>query len=493
MLTLGSLFDGIGGFPLAGERCGIKALWASEIEKNCVSITRRHFPKMKHLGDLTGVHGGDIPPVDIISFGSPCQGMSVAGKRQGLQDERSNLFFEAVRIIYEMREATDGEFPKYAIWENVPGSFSGNNGQDFRAVLQEITKTEIPMPKSGRWATAGMVRGGRQCRSLAWRQLDAQFFGVPQRRKRIFLVADFRNEHVAEILFKPESLLGYSKQSQEEREETSSSSGNGAQRTSRDERGHPDTLETSVDFGRTSDRIRINPRTSATIQAGGGGGGAKTGLYLLPKEGKACLSLAPVASTLRANAGAPKHESDILERLAIGVYESNSHGGYKEGCGTLRASGGDYGGGSENLVCQTLPINDANIHGSANGFGIGDDGDPAPTLTGRDRHGVVFYEAYQHHGWREADVAGALTTNQNSHVRGDTPIVSVRYVLRKLTPLECERLQGFPDDWTRYTEDGTEKKDTPRYMAAGNSLAVPCAERVFRGILEVEGKGEKYE
>lgn len=353
-----------------------------------------------------------------------------------------------------MREATDGEFPKYAIWENVPGSFSGNNGQDFRAVLQEITKTEIPMPKSGRWATAGMVRGGRQCRSLAWRQLDAQFFGVPQRRKRIFLVADFRNEHVAEILFKPESLLGYSKQSQEEREETSSSSGNGAQRTSRDERGHPDTLETSVDFGRTSDRIRINPRTSATIQAGGGGGGAKTGLYLLPKEGKACLSLAPVASTLRANAGAPKHESDILGRLAIGVYESNSHGGYKEGCGTLRAS---------------------------------------PHTDRRDRHGVVFYEAYQHHGWREADVAGALTTNQNSHVRGDTPIVSVRYVLRKLTPLECERLQGFPDDWTRYTEDGTEKKDTPRYMAAGNSLAVPCAERVFRGILEVEGKGEKYE
>lgn len=156
-LTLGSLFDGIAGFPLAAGRHGIKTVWTSEIEPNCIDIAGRHFPDAVNLGDITRIKGGEIPVVDIISFGSPCQDLSVAGKQTGLDGSRSGLFMEAVRIIREMREKTDGEYPKYIIWENVAGAFSSNKGEDFRRVLEEITEASIPMPTSGKWASAGLV------------------------------------------------------------------------------------------------------------------------------------------------------------------------------------------------------------------------------------------------------------------------------------------------------------------------------------------------
>lgn len=156
-MTLGSLFDGIAGFPLAASRYGIKTVWASEIEKNCIDIAKKHFPDVLHLGDITEIDGAKIPAVDIISFGSPCQDLSVAGKQAGLSGEKSKLFLEAVRIIREMRLKTNGEYPKYIIWENVAGAFSSHKGEDFRRVLEEITESNIPMPASGRWAAAGMV------------------------------------------------------------------------------------------------------------------------------------------------------------------------------------------------------------------------------------------------------------------------------------------------------------------------------------------------
>ena len=156
-MTLGSLFDGIAGFPLAAERQGIKTVWISEIEANCIEIAKRHFPDAENLGDITEIDGGSIPAVDIISFGSPCQDLSVAGGQKGLDGARSGLFMEAVRIVREMRKKTNGEYPKYIIWENVAGAFSSNKGEDFRRVLEEITESNIPMPKSGKWANAGMV------------------------------------------------------------------------------------------------------------------------------------------------------------------------------------------------------------------------------------------------------------------------------------------------------------------------------------------------
>ena len=159
MPALGSLFDGIGVFPLAASRCGITPLWASEIERAPVSITRRHFPDMEHLGDVTKLDGGKIPPVDIITFGSPCQNLSTAGNREGLAGVKSGLFFEAIRIIKEMRCETNGVYPTFAVWENVAGAFSSNDGMDFRAVLEAFTGAAVSMPAGGRWASAGMVRG----------------------------------------------------------------------------------------------------------------------------------------------------------------------------------------------------------------------------------------------------------------------------------------------------------------------------------------------
>ena len=207
-LTLGSLFDGIGGFPYAASFYGIMPLWASEIVPECVSVTKKHFPDMEHFGDITKLHGGKLPPVDIITFGSPCQDLSVAsGKRLGLAGERSGLFLEAIRIIREMQEATNGEYPKFALWENVPGALSSSSRRDFKAVLEAFTDAEVPMPGSGRWANAGMVRGRGV--DLAWCVYDAQYFGTAQRRRRIFLIADFRGERSGEILFVPKSLSGY--------------------------------------------------------------------------------------------------------------------------------------------------------------------------------------------------------------------------------------------------------------------------------------------
>ena len=205
-LTLGSLFDGIGGWQLAAVRAGIVPIWSSEIEAFPIEVTKRHFPRTLQFGDVTKLDGARIPPVDIICAGSPCQDLSVAGKRAGLAGERSGLFVQAINIVRQMRRATGGQKPRFFVWENVPGAFSSNHRQDFRAVLEEIGQAEIPMPRSGRWADAGMVR--TEAADIAWRVLDAQYWGVPQRRKRIFLVADFATSErcAAKVLFEPASV-----------------------------------------------------------------------------------------------------------------------------------------------------------------------------------------------------------------------------------------------------------------------------------------------
>ena len=215
-LTLGSLFDGSGGFPLGGLLAGITPVWASEIEPFPIRVTTKRLPFMKHYGNISAMDGGRIEPVDIITFGSPCQDMSVAGRRDGLDGSRSSLFYEAVRIIKEMRCATDGKYPRWICWENVPGAFSSNKGEDFKAVLEAVIgiaepNAEVPMPEKARWPYADLYMG--EGWSLAYRTLDAQYWGVPQRRKRIYLVADFAGECAREILFEQKSLSGNSPQS----------------------------------------------------------------------------------------------------------------------------------------------------------------------------------------------------------------------------------------------------------------------------------------
>ena len=209
-MKLGSLFDGSGGFPLAGAMHGIEPVWSSEIEPFCLKVEALRFPKCKQLGSVTDINGAEVEPVDIITFGSPCQDLSVAGKQAGIHEgERSNLFFEAIRIIKEMRHATANKFPRFAVWENVPGAFSSNRGADFQAVLESFcsvcdSTVTVPRPADGVWQPAGCVLGDGY--SIAWRVYDAQYWGVPQRRKRIYLIADFATGSAGEILFKPESM-----------------------------------------------------------------------------------------------------------------------------------------------------------------------------------------------------------------------------------------------------------------------------------------------
>lgn len=379
LMTLGSLFDGIAGFPLAAKRQGITPVWGSEIEADCIDISAKHFPDMQQLGDITKISGAEIPPVDIISFGSPCQNLSVAGNGKGLAGSESRLFFEAVRIIDEMRCATNGKYPKYAVWENVAGAFSSNKGRDFQKVLEEITKTAIPMPASGRWAGAGMVRsrGG----STAWRMLDAQYWGVPQRRKRIYLVRDFRTDRAGQILFECESVLGYVAEGR------GHETGYAGQTADCASGGNSGGLAQGADG-----QLKLN---SVTLMGRAGGGAAKTGYYLLP------------VYTIIGN---------VLGRKA--------------------GSGGN----------QT---------------GVGQD--ISPTLTESDRHAIAAPEE----SWRQ------------------------KYRVRSLTPLECERLDGFPDNWTQYGASGKEMSSNARIKALGNSIAVPCAERVFRGIIAVEQEGRE--
>lgn len=212
-LTLGSLFDGSGGFPLGGLISGITPVWASEIEPFPIRVTTKRLPFMKHYGDISQMDGGKIEPVDIITFGSPCTDMSVAGRRAGLEGQQSVLFYQAIRIIKEMRCATNGKYPRYIVWENVPGAFSSNGGEDFKAVLEAVIgvaepDTQVPMPEKAKWPYADCYMGDGW--SVAYRTLDAQYWGVPQRRKRIYLVADFAGGRACDILFKSEGMSRYS-------------------------------------------------------------------------------------------------------------------------------------------------------------------------------------------------------------------------------------------------------------------------------------------
>lgn len=331
-ITLGSLFDGIGGWQFAAVECGIVPVWSSEIETFPLSVTAKHFPNTKQLGDVKDINGAEIEPVDIICAGSPCQDLSVAGNRAGLKGERSGLFRNAIDIVRQMRRATGGAYPKWFVWENVPGAFSSNKGADFKSVLEEITETNIPMPRSGRWAKSGLVRSSK-C-DIAWRVLDAQYWGVPQRRKRIFLVADFRKERQPEVLFEPESVPWNTKEGGKQREESSRNTRESTEKASRTyciegNGGNPTCnqgcmmimqgiatqsyhdmklsdkaaslrasggaygggsenyalqstpQQCTVDFGSTGTRIYMNADKSVTLTANGGGLGAKTGLYCI--------------------------------------------------------------------------------------------------------------------------------------------------------------------------------------------------------------------
>lgn len=482
-MKLGSLFDGIGGWMLAAIRHGITPVWASEIEPFPISVTKRHFPNVVHLGDVKNIDGADIEPVHVITFGSPCQDLSIAGKREGLGGERSGLFLEAIRIIKEMREVTNGPYPRFIVWENVPGAFSSNRGLDFKTVLEEIAEAEIPMPASGKWAQSGMVRSSRA--DIAWRVLDAQYWGVSQRRKRIFLVADFRGRRAAEILFKPESLRGNFKESCSTWQGTPGSVAFGVGgtsetahclRSSASKADKPESttciVKTSLGFD-TKDSIansmpvlenktppiKTNNRLGVLAFKSGQGSKARS------------LGLAAdVLPTLSANAGGNTvpviydmtHADEVMRRVKDCIVL------------TLNARMGT--GGNQVPVIHEVYTKQSISEYKNRGV--------ASTIASRDYKSatdlVVNPLVLDCRNIIAGEISGTLQSKQGGgySLNYQNPIYANNTV-RRLTPLECERLQGLPDGWT---EGGS---DSARYKAIGNGMAQPCADYVMSGIAEI--------
>lgn len=322
-LTLGSLFDGSGGFPLGGLLAGITPVWASEIEPFPIRVTTKRLPFMKHYGNISAMDGGEIEPVDIITFGSPCQDMSIAGRRDGLDGSRSSLFYEAVRIIKEMRCATGGRYPRYIVWENVPGAFSSNKGEDFKAVLEAVIgivepETEVPMPEKARWPYADLYMGDGW--SVAYRTLDAQYWGVPQRRRRIYLVADFAGRGAGKILFESEGLSGYSAEGFRSWQRAAGSF-------------TPCTGATGFDGYNGN----LTEDTSATLGVNRGMSTGRNGIVLNDQGGGRMDVTEKVTSTLRAEA---HHPPCVMESAGFCTEHSAKSRtiGYEEECSpTLRA------------------------------------------------------------------------------------------------------------------------------------------------------------
>lgn len=552
-LTLGSLFDGSGGFPLGGLISGITPLWASEIEPFPIRVTTKRLPNIKHLGDISKVSGADIDPVDIITFGSPCTDMSVAGKRAGLDGQQSVLFYQAIRIVKEMRCKSNGKYPRFIVWENVPGAFSSNKGEDFKAVLDAVCKVKsegyvVPMPENGKWANAGNIMADDF--SLAWRVFNAQYWGVPQRRKRIYLVADFAGGSAGKILFESEGVSGYSPKSLRPWQGTAGTFKEG-------------TLATGIDGYNGS----LTGDAAATLGENCGISTGRNGVIVLNDQGGNRMDVTEdMTCTLRAKSNHPplvfeNHSQDsryvgpletaqtvlatfgtggnnqpfVMEAYGICAKESNSmksdnpnSGFYKADTSrTIDKSGGnptcnqggiavvcvDQGGGKsacnitenmsptltcthggEPVVCLQGSMIGRKDENGPQGSGVNDD--VSFTLNATDKHAVVYaidresFNCGQNFARNlgitadgvnptlNAQGPSAVATPTYSSSKAsfftsaekelantlvatdykDPPIVNdgdeLKYIVRRLTPTECARLQGFPDWWC--SELGTE-------------------------------------
>lgn len=561
MMTLGSLFDGIGGFPLAAVHCGGVPVWASEIEPFPMRVTKLRFPDMIHVGDITKLDGAKLPPVDVICGGSPCQDLSVAGLRKGLAGERSGLFMDQVRIVKEMRaederRGVSDDFirPRYLVWENVPGAFSSANGEDFRAVIEEIVHIKdstchVPRPDTGRWESAGAAILGDQF-SLAWRVLDAQYWGVAQRRRRIFLVADFGGLTAPKILFEQERLLRDPAEGQGQGKGVTTAAGNssadsGGSRVAEEKQVdifafHINQREETINLNGISgalmattnmqmqtfvaegmrkfesaekkeeclclndqggERMDVSVDITATLRAGMSG---HPPLVMGIQQGSAGTEEIPdPALTEEAETGG-NNQQILFENHGIDARYTGPH----EVAPTMSAR---YGTGGNNVplvsdmpesYCIAGNIIDREVQNGGNGLGC--QPDISYTLTSADRHAVFSRQrsdeflqnrvtatqsARQHKDATDLvcepyqNTVGTIGYTDhkginNQYVSEDKCIVENRKLIRRLTPLECKRLQGFPDHWT----DIPGASDSARYKALGNSVAIPCVDFVLRGI-----------
>lgn len=492
-LTLGSLFDGSGGFPLGGLISGITPVWASEIEPFPIRVTTKRLPFIKHYGDISTMDGSKIEPVDIITFGSPCQDLSIAGKRDGLDGKRSSLFYEAIRIVKEMRCATDGKKPRYIVWENVPGAFSSNKGEDFRCVLEGICHIKdetLSVPKIDKWKQAGSIVGDYF--SLAWRVLDAQYWGVPQRRKRIFLVADFAGGGAGEILFKSEGLSGYSKKSIRSWQGTSSNfadsigatgticlNDQGGERmdvttditcTLRAKSNHPPCIMDSAVFDnhgkdtRFTGPIDVAPTISATYGTGGNNQpfvveNPKTYDVRFTSEGtvnaRSNVYESDTARTIDTSGNAPDSnqggiavvESYGLQGSMIGRADKNG----PQGDGVNEELSFTLNTVDKHAVVYAIDRESFNCgQNYARNLGITEDGINS-TLKAQGPSAVAtpIYSSSKASFFTDAkeELANTLVATDYK----DPPLINdndgIDYTVRRLTPTECARLQGFPDWW----------------------------------------------
>ena len=558
-LTLGSLFDGIGGFPLAGKYAGIRPVWASEIEPFPIRVTEKRLPEMKRYGDIHGLHGAKLEPVDVITFGSPCQDVSIAGKREGLSGGRSGLFFEAIRVIREMREATNGEYPKWAVWENVPGALSSHNGEDFRQVLESLIRVQepeadVPLPAGGRWLPAGEIMGDGY--ALAWRILDAaQGWGVAQRRKRVFVVLDLAGGRAGEVLFESEGLSGYTPPGAKARqgaaggaEDSAGAAGlclndQGGSRmdvtremtsTLRAEAHHPPCIMGASGFctehSADSRSIGYREEESPTLRAGVTPGVAieynPTDSRIKVKEDGICQTLCSRMGTggnnipLVFGISADKSNAMLSDNPHSGIYEANTSR-------TLDCNGGSPACNQGGMMI-VKPVCDGSfcIQGSMIGRkdengpqGDGINQDVSFTLNTIDRHAVYAVTTGEFTAVGQEQTPPLMARDWK-----DPPVVGrpcEEYLVRRLTPDECCRLQGYPDGWCKdlESEDPNEDEilfwtevfrewdaingkpdkvrsrnailkwltapnsDAAEYKAYGNSVAVPCVFFVLAGIV----------
>ena len=431
-----SLFSGVGGFDLGLENAGMKTIYQCEWDKHATRILERHWPTLPRWGDITTLTAKEIlshgTPPDVVAWGSPCQDLSVAGKRAGLEGERSGLFHEGIRIINELRKETNNEYPKISIWENVAGALSSNRGADFGVILDEMAKA------------GAMV--------IEWGLLDAQHFGIPQRRRRVFVIAIF-NSATANLCPSPllpvgESLRGNTTKGKPKRKSAAS--------------------ETSESLGTGGFRMR---------------------------------GFGDYANDNTASAIKQRDYKDATDLVVSESFTSSSFAQYQEGVGTLRSNGGDLGGASETLIAEPMLSFDTQFGSNANVFE-----DQSPTLKASQAAPSVAYDEYNdslnpiHHALRagtkqstgvllEGEVAGTLRSGGSGGVpssRGEHLVTEPTMAVRRLTPLECERLMGWPDDHTRYKADGTEQADTHRYKQCGNGVASPVAEWIGKQLMKLE-------
>lgn len=587
-LTLGSLFDGSGGFPLGGLISGMVPVWASEIEPFPIRVTTKRLPCIKHYGDVTALSGAELEPVDIIMFGSPCQDMSIAGKRAGLEGSRSNLFYEAIRIVKEMRDATDGHYPTWLCWENVPGAFSSNSGEDFKAVLDAIRKLKDPeadTPRPQKWSNAGLIMADNY--SLAWRVLNAQHFGVPQRRKRIYLVCDLAGQRAGKVLFESEGVSGYTSQGFRSWQGSAGTAEEGAHPAGVGTDGYNGAIDTvaatlGVNCGMSTGRngVMVLENHSAdsrvtvsddgkvqTLTSRMGTGGNNVPLVMKIRCGCEGGGKGPLIQTDKSATLATNNDQTLFVPAVFGICSKDSNamksdnpnsGFYKaDTTRTLDANGGNPSCNQGGMAVVALEGNGARP--SHQGCGYSEE-EVSFTLNATEQHGVAYgldratYNQGQNAKFApciESEVEppmvargpGAVahpvySTSKNSyHTQAEEDIVNTLvatdykdpptvteepyYIVRRLTPTECARLQGFPDWWCSAlgTEEPSEEDiafwrdvfethravtgsaskpktdaqivkwlkdphaDSAEYKLWGNGVALPCVCFVLAGIV----------